>query len=246
VEVISNADDGFEFFGGTVNCKYLVSALCADDAFDYDEGYRGKGQFWTAIQDLEEGSHLVEANGGIVPENGRPLSAPYLFNLTLVGTGISNGRTAVCFSRNAGGWISNSILLNQQYGAEIEFKPGGEDSYEQFENGMLRLQANIFFDVAGNAADSIFNVASGDPSADLTGQNGKIREYFSQAGNKVEDPGMIYSGGSYRLIASDFVFTGPVPYPDDWFDKVSYQGAFGTYNWASGWTLISQAGILLD
>ncbi len=43
IEVISNADDGFEFFGGTVNTKYLISSFCGDDAFDYDEGFRGKG-----------------------------------------------------------------------------------------------------------------------------------------------------------------------------------------------------------
>ena len=58
---------------------------------------------------------------------------------------------------------------------------------------------------------------------------------------------MIYREGVYRLIASDYIFEGLAPYPeDDWFDRVSHQGAFGTFNWASGWTLISQAGILLD
>ena len=34
VEVFNNKDDGFEWFGGTVNCKYLVSAFNGDDAFD--------------------------------------------------------------------------------------------------------------------------------------------------------------------------------------------------------------------
>ncbi|MGM0377835.1 MAG: hypothetical protein ACQEQ0_13770, partial [Bacteroidota bacterium] len=47
VEVISNRDDGFEFFGGTVNGRYLLSAFCGDDAFDFDLGYRGKCQFIT-------------------------------------------------------------------------------------------------------------------------------------------------------------------------------------------------------
>jgi len=47
-----------------------------------------------------------------------------------------------------------------------------------------------------------------------------------------------------RIFA--IVHSGLTPYPDDWFDDVSYQGAFGTFNWASGWTLISQESILLD
>src|SRR4030095_11884434 len=45
-EAYAIADDGFEFFGGTVNTKYLVSAFNDDDTFDTDQGYRGKNQFW--------------------------------------------------------------------------------------------------------------------------------------------------------------------------------------------------------
>ena len=58
IEVISNQDDGFEFFGGTVNCKYLVSAFCGDDAFDFDMGYQGNNQFLVAIQAPSTGDNL--------------------------------------------------------------------------------------------------------------------------------------------------------------------------------------------
>jgi hypothetical protein len=246
IEVISNADDGFEFFGGTVNCRYLLSAFCSDDAFDYDEGYCGRGQYWVAIQELQTGDHLIEANGGILPENGRPLYAPLLFNLTLVGSGTASGRTGISFTRNAAGVISNTVVLNQEYGVEIEYKPGVEDSYEQFVDGMLQLQGNVFYDVADNDTLNIFRVICANPSENLTDQFNSIRGYFSTAGNKVENPGMVYGGEQFRLVAGDYVFGGLAPYPDDWFDKAYFQGAFGTYNWASGWTLLSQAGILLD
>ena len=46
IEVIANADDGVEFFGGTASIKYVLTAFCGDDSFDYDEGWRGYGQFW--------------------------------------------------------------------------------------------------------------------------------------------------------------------------------------------------------
>ena len=36
IEVISNADDGMEFFGGTVCVKHALVAFCGDDGFDYD------------------------------------------------------------------------------------------------------------------------------------------------------------------------------------------------------------------
>ncbi len=246
VEVISNADDGFEFFGGKVQTKYLISSLCGDDAFDYDEGYSGKGQFWVGIQDRKDGSQLLEANGGSFPENGRPLSTPLLFNLTLVGSGMDNGRSQAVYSRNAGGWLANSILLNQQGGISIEFKPDLEDSYSQFEGGRLQLKGNVFYDVANNDTSNQFNVFAWSDEVDLEEQNARIREHFTSEKNKVEDPGMIYSGGIYRLVSGDYVFTGLAPYPDEWFDQVSFQGAFGTFNWASGWTLISQEGILVD
>ena len=68
VEVYNNKDDGFEWFGGTANTKYLVSAFNGDDAFDYDEGFRGKGQFWFVIQDDETGNRAGEHDGGPTPE----------------------------------------------------------------------------------------------------------------------------------------------------------------------------------
>jgi hypothetical protein len=45
VEVYVNFDDGFEWFGGTVNGKNLAVFFVGDDMFDLDEGYTGVNQF---------------------------------------------------------------------------------------------------------------------------------------------------------------------------------------------------------
>ena len=45
VEVFANFDDGFEWFGGTVNGSHLAVFFQGDDAFDLDEGYTGVNQF---------------------------------------------------------------------------------------------------------------------------------------------------------------------------------------------------------
>ena len=50
IESWQNQDDGFEWFGGKNNSRYLFSIANQDDAFDGDEGYRGVNQFWVAIQ----------------------------------------------------------------------------------------------------------------------------------------------------------------------------------------------------
>lgn len=45
VEIYVNFDDGFEWFGGTVNGKNLAVFFAGDDMFDLDEGYTGVNQF---------------------------------------------------------------------------------------------------------------------------------------------------------------------------------------------------------
>jgi len=48
-EVYANFDDGFEYFGGTVNSNHLVVSLIGDDSFDVDQGYSGAIQFAVSI-----------------------------------------------------------------------------------------------------------------------------------------------------------------------------------------------------
>ncbi len=245
IEIISNADDGFEFFGGTVNSKYLIAAFCGDDAFDYDEGYRGNGQFWLALQDTEEGDNLMECNGGIYPEDGIPYSLPSLFNLTLIGSGPENNNSLVNFSRNAGGIIANSILVNQKTGISIEFKEGVQSSYNHFLNNRLQIKNNIFYDVMENDSTLIFSVYA-ENGMDTSAQNEEFRNYFFQANNTVKNPGIQYSVDQYRLVPHDIIFTELASYPSEWFDPVNFKGAFGTYNWATDWTLLSQSDLLKD
>src|SRR5258705_4714985 len=45
VEIFVNFDDGFEWFGGTVNGSHLAVFFEGDDMFDLDEGYTGVNQF---------------------------------------------------------------------------------------------------------------------------------------------------------------------------------------------------------
>ncbi len=49
-ECYVNFDDGFEFFGGTVDTDHLIVSYMGDDLFDLDQGYTGIGQFWFGIQ----------------------------------------------------------------------------------------------------------------------------------------------------------------------------------------------------
>ena len=85
-QVYMGADDSFEFFGGSVNVKYLVATDCEDDSFDWTEGWNGKGQFLVATQsDGSEGDCLMECDNNGTNAELTPIAHPILANVTLIG-----------------------------------------------------------------------------------------------------------------------------------------------------------------
>jgi hypothetical protein len=50
VQSMSGLDDSFEFWGGAVKGKYLISYEAGDDHFDWSEGYVGRLQYLIAFQ----------------------------------------------------------------------------------------------------------------------------------------------------------------------------------------------------
>lgn len=242
VEVISNEDDGFEFFGGTVNCKYLVSAFCGDDAFDFDEGYQGKGQFFVALQAPYLGDHLAEHDGGINPVWGEPLCIPEIYNATYVGNGLLNSAELMTFSDNAGGKYFNSIFINQLQGIFIEYVNGFNDSYYQFTRGNLKIEKNIFYNIENNNAETIFSVFT-KSSEDLTEEQTLLQNYFTNAGNQIADPQIVITETDYDLEPKGNVTSNLADYSDEWFEPVNYKGAVNPEgdDWLNGWTLLSRS-----
>jgi hypothetical protein len=115
------ADDGFEFFGGTVNAKCLISTAADDDAFDFDFGYRGHLQFLLAVIDpcasYSGNANGIECDneGSELPNPSQPFTRPVISNLTVVGTesGTAAGGTVLHgahFRRSAHLVLRNSIL----------------------------------------------------------------------------------------------------------------------------------------
>lgn len=51
IQVSSSGDDAFEWFGGSVNAKYLISYKTEDDDFDTDNGFCGRIQFGLILRD---------------------------------------------------------------------------------------------------------------------------------------------------------------------------------------------------
>ncbi|MCK4663759.1 MAG: hypothetical protein KAT68_12885 [Bacteroidales bacterium] len=243
VEIISNKDDGIEFFGGTVNCKHIIVAFCGDDCFDFDNGYRGYGQFWLAIQDVAEGDLISEHDGGSDPITGTPYSIPVIYNSTFIGRGNDILNNLMIFKENAAGKYANSIFINQGKGIEIEYKENRKNSYDQFEDGNLEFRNNIFYQIGNDSINEIFKVF-GDDGVDVSQQNTIFRNYALSANNLITDPGIEITDNTYLIIPSNNSLGNLCEYPDPWFVQVDYKGAFGNYNWANGWSLLSQSGFI--
>ena len=91
-QAYKGSDDGFEFFGGSVNVKHVVSVSCSDDSFDWTEGWNGYGQFMVAYQEAEETlgydcDCLMECDNNGDNFGATPVAHPTLANLTLIGNG---------------------------------------------------------------------------------------------------------------------------------------------------------------
>ena len=245
IEVFNNDDDGFEWFGGTVNCKYLVSAFNGDDAFDYDEGYRGYGQFWFAIQSDEVGNRGAEQDGGTTPEDGQPYAMPQLFNITYIGSGMNSTNAdndlAMIFRDNAGGKYFNSIFTEfAGNGVSVEDLASGEDSRARLEAGELVMNTNLWWNFgAGNALE---NIAEQDfVRTHLADNNNSIADPRFKGISRTNDKGL-----DPRPAAGSPALSGAAEVPDDiFYTKVTYLGAFGpTDLWIRGWTAIDQYGIV--
>jgi hypothetical protein len=159
VEIVANKDDGIEWFGGTVNASHLISVFCADDALDYDEGYRGTNQFVIVHQDPSSGNadRGGEHDGGTDPETATPFATPKFYNVTSIG---NSGSRAITFRDNAGGEYHNSIFAGYDKGVDIEFlKDQEQHSYKQFDDNNLKLENNVFSNIgAGTTGADLFKV----------------------------------------------------------------------------------------
>ncbi|MGD8376141.1 MAG: hypothetical protein PVF68_08375, partial [Acidobacteriota bacterium] len=123
VEIYQNQDDGIESFGGAAEVDHIVVYAVGDDSLDYDEGWKGKAQFYFVVQGpfSDKGG---EHDGGNSPDGSLPLAIPELRNFTYIGQGqkIPNPtNTALNMRDNAGGAYSDSLFYDFS-GAAIQIE----------------------------------------------------------------------------------------------------------------------------
>lgn len=211
VQAYKGSDDGFEFFGGSVNVKHMVVTDCTDDSFDWTEGWNGRGQFLVAYQSGEEECDcLMECDNNGNNFDATPVAHPILSNLTLVGDNSANNTRGIRLRAGTQAEIYNSIITGKAKCITLET--------EQTEQALL------------SGTSKLQHIAM---SSDLNSENGiYTAEMFAAATGNSTD--------YVNALANDYVGTisGGVTPDDPFFTRVDYKGAVSASDdWTSGWTL---------
>jgi hypothetical protein len=135
VQVSYANDDSYEWFGGNVNCKHIISYRTLDDDFDTDNGFSGKVQFAislrdSAIADISKSESFEsdnDANGSALT----PQTAAVFSNVTVLGPKVTltNGfnnlfQWGAQIRRNSTISIFNSLIMGYPTGLYIDAAKG--------------------------------------------------------------------------------------------------------------------------
>ncbi len=89
VQVSYSNDDSYEWFGGTVNCKYLIAFRGWDDDFDTDNGFSGQVQYALSVRDSQiadaSQSNGFESDNNASGSTAEPYTSATFSNVTFLG-----------------------------------------------------------------------------------------------------------------------------------------------------------------
>jgi hypothetical protein len=185
VQVTYAKDDAFEWFGGTVNCKYLIAYKTQDDDFDTDNGYNGNVQFGiilrdSVIADISQSEAFESDNNSGGTATTFQTSAVFS-NITAIGPridpvsgrGNSLYRGGAHIRRNTGISIMNSIIAGWRIGLEFDVAAGNVDK-NYLTDSIIRIKNTT---LAGNTSDILFTGTSRQTPATTSAS---LLTYFSK------------------------------------------------------------------
>ncbi|HAI75827.1 MAG TPA: hypothetical protein DCM08_06225 [Microscillaceae bacterium] len=263
VQVSFSGDDAFEWFGGTVNARNLVSHRNWDDDFDTDLGYVGKVQFGIALRDPfiadQSQSNCFECDNDASGSSNVPISNPTFSNITCVGNNsrLRNGAVitsglnanygrALHIRRNTSIGVFNSLFYgwgNATIGGLDLDGTGVQNKFESLGSGALQIQfrGNVFAGETTAGAPNTIRFGAAAASATATTDFNANNTDLGTATGTLPDAIRAFE----RLInpaltvtdaalTSGAVFTGRLA-GDGFFQSVTHRGAFGATDWTTGW-----------
>ena len=129
IQAFEGADDGIEFFGGTVDASYVSVVGAQDDSVDWTEGYSGSLTN-VYIEHRQTHDKGIEGDGfnTDIGNNSSPIffSAPTITNLTINGLGSSNENEAVRLRAGTRAVISNVFIEGFAEGFDLDDTETGD------------------------------------------------------------------------------------------------------------------------
>jgi hypothetical protein len=220
VQVSFCGDDSFEWFGGNVDCKHLISYSTIDDDFDTDFGYRGRVQFGLTIRnenlsDAAGDSNCFESDNDAQGSSSQPLTAPIFSNFTIVGAKGDGSvslpvgekfEKAFRLRRNTATSVFNTIATGWEKGLSIE----GVAVETNITLGTMKFHSNILshfntgtvcYTTTPNFMSTYFSQYMNDSS--ITNQDINWVNPFVQIG---QTPDYRLNGFSFAAIGANFPF----------------------------------------
>lgn len=156
VEVVGNVDDGFEFFGGTVNPSSLLAFRGGDDGLDIDQAYSGTITNSVVVEG-QISDHSLEIDG---PE-GTMEGSFTIDGVTLIGDASNtDGGEIADFRDGAMGTVKNVFVYGYSATQDVEFDD--EVTAQHYTNGKLSfMNWEVALPDGVNSVDAIFNDTTG-------------------------------------------------------------------------------------
>ncbi len=177
-QAYKGSDDGFEFFGGSVNVSNLVSVSCSDDSFDWTEGWNGTATNLVAYQEAEatlgyDCDCLIEADNNENNYAATPIAHPVLKNLILVGNNSAAGNRGIRLRRGTQVEIDGAKVCGKKNAVTLESEEtenallaGTSKLANMTVNSELKSEKSIYtndnFVAAGNTIDTSLKYTSFD------------------------------------------------------------------------------------
>lgn len=254
IQVSYSGDDSYEFFGGTVNAKWIIAYRGWDDDFDTDNGYKGKIQFAVSLRDPniadQSGSNGFESDNDATGTGNTPITQPIFSNVSIYGPYCFNStinslyKRALHLRRNTRTSTFNSVFAGYPTGLLIESATTQANATAgdlRFKNSWLVEMGDTLGATTAanpNNVNGAFNI--GNPSTS-TGWyytpgfgNGTINSASSLmlTSMNLNLPELTPMVGSPLLSGASF--SDPFV-ADPFFTPTTYVGAFGTTDWTDCW-----------
>ncbi len=166
VQAYYGGDDGFEFFGGTVNTKNLVALGNEDDQFDWTEGWNGTNINWYGKIAFGKGNRGIEADNLEANFTNTPISNPTITGITLIGAGASADATAypendaLKLRRGTKGIFANLYLSGWKTGFSVD-----DNETVAFVGTAMLKATNVTFDNVTTKSKGKATTATPQPPA---------------------------------------------------------------------------------